>query len=289
MRILGVGIATLDIVNVVDGYPEEDAEIRALSQRVLRGGNVTNTLVVLSQLGYQCSWAGEISDDASSKLIRDDLNFFRINMDNVAVEENSTTPTSYVTLNQKNGSRTIVHYRQLGEYNYQHFEAIDFSEFDWIHFEGRNVVELTKMMDLLASRNYKNFSLEVEKYRQGIEALFGLPALLIFSRAYVRDVHVGGVKDFFEDLTADDINVPAYCSWGKSGAWAMDVDGKLHQQPAYNPEKVVDTLGAGDVFNAAVIDATLRNEAIDSILKYACKVSGLKCGQYGFDHIKDLV
>ena len=56
------------------------------------------------------------------------------------------------------------------------------------------------MMDLLVSRNFRNFSLEIEKHRKGIEELFDFPALLIFSRSYVRDVHVGGVKDFFEDF-----------------------------------------------------------------------------------------
>jgi ketohexokinase len=49
-----VGIATLDIINVVDTYPAENSEVRALSQQKVRGGNATNSLVVLSQLGYQC-------------------------------------------------------------------------------------------------------------------------------------------------------------------------------------------------------------------------------------------
>ena len=52
-RILGIGIATLDVINIVDEYPREDDEIRANGQRIARGGNVTNTLVVLSQLGHQ--------------------------------------------------------------------------------------------------------------------------------------------------------------------------------------------------------------------------------------------
>ena len=37
-KILAVGIATLDIINLVDSYPSEDTEVRALSQRKLRGG-----------------------------------------------------------------------------------------------------------------------------------------------------------------------------------------------------------------------------------------------------------
>ena len=48
-QILGIGIATLDIINEVDGYPVEDSEQRALAQRQRTGGNVTNTLTVLRQ------------------------------------------------------------------------------------------------------------------------------------------------------------------------------------------------------------------------------------------------
>ena len=49
-KILGVGIATLDIINRVEHYPGADDEVRALSQVQVRGGNVTNTLVVLAQM-----------------------------------------------------------------------------------------------------------------------------------------------------------------------------------------------------------------------------------------------
>ena len=54
-HILAIGIATLDTVFSVDTYPAEDGEIRADGMRVARGGNATNTLVALRQLGHACS------------------------------------------------------------------------------------------------------------------------------------------------------------------------------------------------------------------------------------------
>jgi ketohexokinase len=60
-HILGIGIATLDIINSVDGYPAEDTEVRALRQQLRRGGNCTNTLAVLSQLGHRCAWGGVLA------------------------------------------------------------------------------------------------------------------------------------------------------------------------------------------------------------------------------------
>ena len=72
-RILGTGNATLDIVLTVDGYPQENDEIRCTDRSVRRGGNTANTLIVLSQLGHACSWAGMLVDSAEGSFIREDL------------------------------------------------------------------------------------------------------------------------------------------------------------------------------------------------------------------------
>ena len=85
-KILAVGIATLDIINSVAGYPAEDDEVRAVSQRLCRGGNATNTLAVLSQLGHQCHWAGVLADEPDARHIEADLERHRIDTTAVLAE-----------------------------------------------------------------------------------------------------------------------------------------------------------------------------------------------------------
>jgi len=287
MKVLGVGVATLDIVNHVSGYPAEDSEVRATGQRQSLGGNAANTLTVLNRLGHQCSWAGTLADDAASDFVRQQLLSEPVDIDNAEVIERASLPVSYIMLNTENGSRSIVHFRDLPEYRSETFKNIDIDEFDWIHFEGRNVAELKKMMRYLQDNGFHHFSLEIEKPREGIEELFALPEVLVFSRDYLHQTHKG-VKDFFEDLRADGVASALYCAWGKAGGWAMDRDGKLYQQPAWKPETVVDTLGAGDAFNAGIIDAVLNGLAVEQVLVHACKVAGFKCGLQGFDGIGQL-
>ena len=284
MKILGVGIATLDIINSVDGFPSEDSEVRALQQRKSRGGNAANTLTVLNRLGHQCSWAGTLADDSASEFASQQFQSEPIDIQYAEVVEGASLPTSYIILNTQNGSRSIVHFRDLAEYSSEAFGKIDFKAFDWIHFEGRNVAELEKMMQYLLDNNFHHFSLEIEKPREGIEELFAMPEVLIFSRDYLHHMH-RGVKDFFKDLRDDGVEGALYCAWGKAGGWAMDKQGGLYQQPAWKPQKVVDTLGAGDAFNAGIIDAVLKGLAVEQVLKNACKVAGFKCGLQGFDGI----
>lgn len=284
MKILGVGITTLDIINSVEGYPAEDSEVRAVQQRKSRGGNAANTLTVLNRLGHNCAWAGTLADDEASDFTRQQLLSEPIDIRHALVVEGASLPTSYIILNTENGSRSIVHFRDLPEYSCETFKKINIDEFDWIHFEGRNVAELEKMMRHLQASNYHYFSLEIEKPREGIEKLFTMPEVLVFSRDYLHQTHKG-VKDFFEDLREDGVEATLYCAWGKAGGWAMDKEGKLYQQPAWKPETVVDTLGAGDAFNAGIIDATLNDLPVEQVLAKACKVAGFKCGLHGFDGI----
>ena len=50
-KLLGTCNATLDIIHLVDSYPKENDEVRCSERCVRRGGNLANTLVVLSQPG----------------------------------------------------------------------------------------------------------------------------------------------------------------------------------------------------------------------------------------------
>jgi len=290
-NILGIGIATLDIVNHVAAWPAEDEEVRALAQDVRRGGNVTNTLVVLSQLGHHCRWAGTLADDASSVTIRNDLAQYRIDTTHVRQISDAHAPTSYIALNVQNGTRTIIHYRDLPEYDLDAFRRIDLQQLDWLHAEGRNVAALAKMLEH-ARRQCPRLplSVEIEKPREHIEQLFGLADLLIYSRHFA--LHQLGAEPPTNPGTAAEAflhhqrqRAPGavhVCGWGEHGAYGLAPGGELHHSPAFAPPKVIDTLGAGDTFNAGLIHARLAGQGLTDSLRSACRLAGDKISRHGF-------
>ena len=76
------------------------------------------------------------------------------------------------------------------------------------------------------------------------------------------------------------------CAWGSEGAAAGQNDVVITQS-AFPPDKVVDTLGAGDTFNAAFIYGQVKNWDLKKSLKFACVVAGRKIGQKGFRGLGD--
>ncbi len=283
-RILAIGIATLDIINSVDGFPAEDAEVRAVAQRVCRGGNAANTLVVLSQLGHVGCWAGVRVADSHGEMIAADLARYAIDITPCQVLAQGASPVSYVTLNRHNGSRTIVHYRDLAEYRYHDFATLDLGSYDWLHFEGRNVQDTVRMLER-ARRDAPAIprSVEIEKPREGIEALFGVADLLLFSREYASHQGHDSPRKLLRVVREQGYAAELICTWGAAGALGLDRHGNWHQGPAMVPPQVVDTLGAGDCFNAGVIHAYLQGLSMKDVLPRACALAGAKCGLSGLD------
>ncbi|WP_457673419.1 PfkB family carbohydrate kinase [Thiolapillus sp.] len=276
-RVLAVGIATLDIVNRVASYPEEDAEIRALSQHCARGGNATNTLVALSQLGHGTAWAGVLPVEPDSDLVLADLERHGVDVSAVLRPRTGKLPVSYITLSADTGSRTIIHYRDLPEYGFGEFDRLNLEHFDWIHFEGRNVAQLKRMLEKTRQQGIP-CSLEVEKTRPGIESLFSLPDVLLFSRAWALAQGMNSPERFLAEIL--DGGRQGFLAWGAGGGWCRSAGGEIFHAAAPEVE-VVDSIGAGDVFNAGVIDGMLRALPLPQVLERAVQLASAKCAREG--------
>ncbi len=279
-KILCVGIATLDIVNEVAAYPAEDDEIRILAQYKCRGGNAANTSVILTQLGHQIYWAGTLVKESDCQIILDDFNYFQINYDYARFLAQGKIPTSYISVSRQTGSRTISHFRDLPEYSFFEFKKINLQDFDWLHFEGRNIEQTDKMM-CYVKQNYPQLtiSVELEKVRDGIENLLEYADLIIFSRHYAQTKGFSSAHQFLRQFNTQSTNKTFICAWGSSGAGAL-LQQQYYWQDAI-PVEAIDTLAAGDVFNAGIIDQQIKQKNIAQSLKNACQLAAEKCAVKG--------
>lgn len=283
-NILAIGNATLDLVYTLPGFLKEDHELRARHMHMCRGGNATNTLVVLSQLGHHCSWGGVIAQSPQSRIILDDLARYRIDTQ-YCQKLPGKVPTSCVMLNAETGTRSIVHYRDLPDFGFKQFQRIKLAPFDWVHFEARhNVGDIQCMIRWMRDqRPDLRCSLEVEKPRPWIQNLLPLADVLLCSRGFARANGFTKGIPFLQWLRKLAPQADLIVAWGEEGAYGLDRYDKEHACPAHVPAEIRDTLGAGDTFNAAVIDGYLRTLDFPDILSAGCQLAGKKCGQIGLD------
>lgn len=285
-RILVVGNVTLDIIHDVDHYPLEDEELRALAQTVRRGGNAANTAVVLAQHGHQVSFAGTLADDAYGHDLTAELASAGIDLRYCQIIPAAASPFSCITHNQQTGSRTIVHYRDLPEYTAAAFAAIPLPEYDWFHFEGRNIEQGLQMLAQLQQvRIDQPISIEIEKARPGTEQLFSHADVLLFSRAFATARGCEDAEQLFNLVREQAKQAILVCSWGELGAFACLPDGVTFHQAAEEVSHICDSVGAGDTFNAGLIHSLLSGQRLQAALAYANALAAKKLRQPGFDKL----
>ncbi|XP_016347926.1 ketohexokinase isoform X2 [Sinocyclocheilus anshuiensis] len=293
-KILTIGLVCLDIINVVDKYPEEDTDTRCLSQRWQRGGNASNTCTVLSLLGAPCAFMGSLAPGPVADFILNDFQMYKIDISLLLEHAECSFPASVVISSVMTGSRTILHMnRNLPDVSVEDFSKVDLSQYKWIHWEGRNADEQVKMIERVREYNSKQeeknritISVEIEKTREPLYQLFPLGDLVCVSKDVAQ--HFGftsaaaALKGFYGRLRK---GATLICAWAEKGADAMGADGVIIHSDAFPPEKLVDTLGAGDTFNASVIYSLSNGGSLQDALTFGCQIAGKKCGVHGYDGI----
>ena len=124
-------------------------------------------------------------------------------------------------------------------------------------------------------------SLEIEKPREDIESLFDWADWLFLSSHYAKARGFQSAEDMLASLP---VNYQATLTWGAEGAYGWH-NGKVMFVPATKINHVVDSLGAGDTFNAGMIHNLVTDNSLQNSLQFASQLAAEKCQQYGFENL----
>jgi len=256
-----IGNALVDRVMILERYPREDEEVRARGFERRSGGNACNSARWLARQGHRVELVAALAGDPEGRWLEDRLRSEGVDLSHCQRHAQGVTPVSSVWLAEQGASRTIVHYRDLPELTLSHLLSLPADGLDWLHLEGRNCETLACwLMESKAPR--ERLSLELEKPRAGLESLLDRVSLGILSRAYVQEIG----EDARQCLLRLQQRRPwlqLVCTMGAEGLWLLDAGGAPKRLPAPQVIGKGDSLGAGDVFIAALIAARSRGAGLE--------------------------
>jgi sugar/nucleoside kinase (ribokinase family) len=276
-RALFAGLATIDLLYVLDDLPRRNAKISVSGQQIAAGGPATNAAVTFASLGGSSTLLTAVGRHALAAVIREDLSRFSISLHDAAGDQTAPPPVSSILIVRDTGERTVVSANANAfpplspEISPQLFGGVSI-----ILVDGHYMQLCLAVAQLARSRNIP-VVLDSGSWKDGMEALLPCVDTAVCSDDF-RPPGGRGDSDACEFLTQAGIARVAitrgaapirYCEHGASGEIPVE------------QVRARDTLGAGDIFHGAFCFATCEGRTFTDALKFAAQVASFSCCHIG--------
>ncbi len=263
------------------------------------GGSESNTAVGLSRLGHRVSWISRLTDNPLGRWIASELSAQGVDVSLVVWTAEQRVGTYYMERGRQPRPSQIYYDRagsamcsiqpddlpiglfSLATARVFHLSGITCGLSDSAAMTATFAVEQAKQAGQHVSfdLNFRGRLWDAEDAYRVCKPLMAQADTIFLA---IRDAHaVCGVP---ADHDAEQTCRELHARWpkativqtlGSQGAMAIEPDGKLYSQPAFQVEQV-ERLGSGDAFSAGYLAAILQGQSLPTALAWACAAAALK-------------
>jgi sulfofructose kinase len=277
--VVGLGSNALDLVGVIDGYPEPDTKSPLREFEVQGGGMIATAMVTCARLGLRARYVGKFGDDYWAHLGRRLLVRDGVDVRHALRARGSAGHVTIMLVDARTGLRTGF-YRRPPAY------AIQPDELDrgvitsgrLLHVDGVDAAAAAVAVRWAREAGIR-VTMDGERVVEGIDAVWPAVDLLACNPRFIAQVT--GRADVEEGLIALAARGPARVAVTLAAEGALGLEaGRFVRGPGF-PVPVVDTNGAGDVFHGACAVGELRGWPLEWTLTFANAVAAMKCRALG--------
>jgi sulfofructose kinase len=285
--IIGLGLATIDIMTLVPRLPGRDEVFRARRILLQGGGPAATALVAAARLGATTAYLGPIAPTTWGALARAGLESEGVDTSHAPTRASGEQAVSVILVDQATGQRSILYDSgEMQELSPAEVPAELIASARALHLDGSHLEAACRAAEIARQAGVVvSFDGGAGELWAGTELLLPLVDLMVVARRFAEQ-HTGQADPLQAGPALLDTYQPrqVVITDGARGCWYWDAAqhptaGQIHQ-PAF-PTDVVDTTGAGDVFHGAYLYATLQGWAARRCLAFAAATAALKCRALG--------
>ena len=276
MRIVCVGLATVDVVYRVDRIPGPDEKAQAEAVEVASGGPAANAAVTTAVLGAEVTLVTAIGAHPLGALIRSDLAGRGVALLDAAPDASAPPPISAITVARATGERTIVS-RNAGD------AAVGVPDDFHRVVAGADAVLTDGHHPALAraaARSGRPLVVDAGTWRPVFGEIIG-HATVVACAASFRHPAAGDAAGTARELLAAGVRHVAVTDGPRPVRWwSGDRSGEVPVPPV----TAADTAGAGDAFHGALAVAVAGDPDVPDLvpaLRYAVGVAGIRVTHAG--------
>jgi len=276
--VVGVGLNATDTIIPVPEYPARGAKLAFRSASVLPGGQVASAVAACQTWGLRTRYVGKVGDDAAGALHREE--FDRLGVEAHLITAEGCPSQQAFILVDDTGERTVLWKRDerlaLRPAELQREWVVNARV---LHVDGHDTAAAAVAAGWAREAGVPVVA-DLDELYPGVEEL--LPKLDYFVAS--RDIpgRLTGETDLRKALPEVKKKyecVLAAATLGEEGVLAWD--GTRFWHAAAYRVKVVDSIGAGDIFHAGFIYGLLQKWPLQRQLDFACAAAALNCMAVG--------
>lgn len=260
--VIGIGAVCVDQVSLLPNFPQEDTKIKTNSYYQQVGGPVPVALLYLNHFGINTRLTATVGDDQNGKFIKNSF-------PELLKQSRKQTATAQVWINQLTGTRTIAYNR--GTLNPLVPELI-----------SKSILENSQILHL-DYQEPKAAGYAANLARQlGITVTFDTGDFKPQSEILLKKADVVIAPKRFGKTSLEITKFGPKIAVVTDGANGLtySCEGKTAFLPSYKI-KVVETVGAGDIFCGAFIYSLLRKMPLNVGIRFASAAAAIKCTKIG--------
>ena len=280
--VVGVGLNSIDILNVVAEYPASGSKQRLQRFARLPGGEIATAMVTCARLGWSARYVGSFGGDELGTLSRASLIAEGVDVSAARIVDGATNQFAVILVDGRSGERTVL---------WDRHPALTMGPADvpkQAVLSGRLlIVDCHETAAATQAAVYGRRAgiptiADVHRVRPGISDLLRQIDAIIASREFPTALTGHDEPGRALAAMAREFDAPIVCVTLGSDGTLTRCGGREIRTPAF-PIDCVDHTGAGDAFRGAFAAGCLRAAEgdVEDVLSYANAVAALNCRALG--------
>jgi sulfofructose kinase len=292
--IVGIGVATLDILSIVDHFPVNEEVQKAYESAIDGGGPVATALAAASKLGAKTIMLDNLGNDWIGIDIREGLHKAGVDTSYIQVHQDCNSSIAQILVRKGDAARTIIYTPgNLFEFTWSNIQDELIRKAKYVHINGRHMGASLKACETAKFSGTKiSFDGGAHRYRKELMQVIPLVDLLIASKHFAFE-YTGKTNN--EEAAKDLLNLgieTVVITDGIQGNWLYTKDIFAYHQPAYINKINVDTTGCGDSYHGAFLYSLCNGRDYKEAMMIASAVASINAkalgGRKALPHLKEV-
>lgn len=277
--VVGFGVNALDLIAIINGYPQPDTKVQFQTFDVQGGGVVATAMAACARLGLRTRYIGKVGGDFWSRASLKTLAREGIDVRHVIRNKQSAGHVSIVLADKATGQRTLF-FRRPPTYAIapEELNQDAITSGRLLHVDGIDAAAARQAI-VWAREAGMRVTMDGERIVPGIEEVWPRVDLLVCNPRFIRGMtgHAAA-QDGLREM-ADRGPSRVAVTLAENGVLGYEKS-RWVRVPGFRVEPV-DTNGAGDVFHGACTVGELRDWPLEWTLTFANAVAAMKCRVLG--------